>query len=494
MNPFRSHVLLPFLLALPWIGLPVPGVTATQPSDPSAGVTAFTGVGVIPMKGDKVRHRDWTVLVEGRRIAMMGPTAEIPIPEGATVINGAGQWLLPGFAEMHAHIPGTPGLAEGELEHLLFLFLSQGVTTIRSMLGAPGHPELRDAIDSGEVLGPNLIAASPSLSGQSTPDPETARTQVRSAMAEGFDLLKLHPGLSRESYDAMVETAREEGISWAGHLSTDVPLEHALETGMSTIDHLDGFLEAVTSPELRDRIARGEAVPLLEVVEGATPERIREVARRAAGSGVRIVPTLHLWETFFGEADVVRLSERPEMRYVAEPLRNHWAFLHQGRQFVSLLESWRTGGQLTAADVPPKAGRALIQLRREIIAALDDAGVPLLMGTDSPQLFMVPGFSTHREIEVLREVGISPLRILESATGEVGRYAAAVLGQSEPFGTLAPGSRADLVLVDGDPLEDLTFLRDPAGVMVRGIWLDRERIQVELEVIAARARLARGSP
>ena len=494
MTPSRAITVLLFLAGIVWTAVLRPDAPVASHSAGSSDITAFVGVGVLPMDDSELRHHDWTVVVEGRRIAAAGPRDQVPVADGAYVIEGGGRWLLPGLAEMHAHIPDPRGVGEAQMTDLLFLYLAQGVTTIRSMLGAPGHPEFRSALDQGDPLGPNLVAASPSLSGESTPDPEAAADQVRAAASDGFDLLKLHPGLSRESYDAMVRTARAERITWAGHLSRDVPLEHALETGISTIDHLDGFLEAVASVSVQERLAAGEAVPLAEVVESATSERIRQVARTTRDHGVWNVPTLHLWETFYGDSGAEELAERPELRYVHSALRDHWVLLHRERHFVALLEGWRTDGMLGAADVPPEAGQALVELRREVLRALHDAGAPLLLGTDSPQLFMVPGFATHREIALWTEVGIPAKAILEAATRNVGVHAAEDLGQDEPFGTVTVGSRADLLLVDDDPLDHLDTLRDPAGVMVRGHWLDRERIRGELDAIAERASGATGEP
>lgn len=236
---------------------------------------------------------------------------------------------------------------------LLFLYLAQGVTTIQSMLGAPGRPEFRSSLDQGDPHGPNLAAASPSLSGESTPDPGTAAGHVRASASDGFDLLRPHPWLSRESYDARARTARDEGIPWAGHLSRDVPLEHALETGICTIHHLDGSLEAVASESVWDRLAAGEAIPLAEVVESATPERIRQVARITRDHGVWNVPTLHLWEIFYGDSGAEELAERSELRYLPAALRDPAGVMVPGRW----LDRERIRGELDAAAERASDGR-----------------------------------------------------------------------------------------------------------------------------------------
>ena len=461
-----------------------PGAVAPIPGSPE-GVTAFVNVGVLPMWGDRPILENRTVIVEGGRVTRVGPADRVTIPDDARTIEGEGRWLLPGLSEMHAHVPG-PQAGRQQMDDILFLYLANGVTTIRSMLGAPNHLELREAIAAGERLGPTLFSGSPSLSGGSAPNPETAEELVRSHARAGYDLLKLHPGLSRETYDRIVEVATEVGITWAGHVSPDVGLEYSLATGKSTVDHLDGYVEAAASSEVRERVVAGEAVPLSEVVGSATPERIHELARMTRDAGTWNVPTAYLWELFYNDQSAETLASLPEMRFVSAAQVQQWRSQKEQRLFVDLLENWRTDGELGADEVSQADAEALIQLRRQVLAALDEAEAGLLLGTDSPQVFMVPGFSLHREVRVMAEAGIPPLRILESGSRNVATYAAEELGYEEAFGSVVPGHRADLILAEGNPLDDLENLRDPAGVMVRGQWLSRDEIRARLGEIAER--------
>ncbi|TVP54918.1 MAG: amidohydrolase [Gemmatimonadales bacterium] len=463
---------------------------AAEPADPVSGAStqpmAFVGVHVLTMTDGNPILEDRTVIIEGGRITDIGPAGTTPVPDEATTIDGAGRWLLPGLAEMHAHLPG-PDTPDERIEDILFLYLANGVTTIRSMQGAPNHPELREATASGQILGPTIFSASPSLSGTSAPDPETAEGLVRRHAAAGYDLLKLHPGLSPETYDRIVEVAREEGITWAGHVSPEVGLERSLQTGKSTIDHLDGYVESSASPEVRARAQAGEPVPLSEVVASATPERIAELAEMTRDAGTWNVPTMYLWENFYNDVPAEELSALPEMRYATPRELEQWTAQKENRVFVELLEGWRTDGAMGADDVDAETARALIDLRREILAALNTADAGLLMGTDSPQMFMVPGFAVHHEIRVMAQAGVPSSTILESGSRRVAEYAASELGYDEDFGHVSPGARADLILVDANPLEALGALRDPAGVMVRGHWLAREELQRRLDEISERA-------
>ncbi len=449
------------------------------PSDRTSSadsVFAFTNVSVLPM--DRNRElRNQTVVVAGGRIAALGPTGEIAIPAGARRIEGRGKFLMPGLAEMHAHVQGPQAPnADAMNRDIMFLYVANGITTIRAMLGAPNQLVLRDQLKRGVALGPTMYVAAPSLNGQTAPDAETAARLVKAHKDAGYDLLKIHPGLTRAPYDAIVKTARDVGITWAGHVSTQVGVEHVLATKQSTIDHLDGYIEAAASQDIRNAMmSQPSTVNLAQLYRSVTDERIRELARRTKAAGTWNVPTMFLWESFFQPGTPEEWAQREEMKYAPRQWVRNW--IDQKKQRVSL--DARNG--LSPADAALH-----ISLRRKMLKALADEGAPLLMGTDSPQMFNVPGFALHRELGVALESGLTPYQILESGTRNVGRYVAQDLKQNGSFGTVAVGSRADLVLLDANPLDDLRNLSRRAGVMVRGRWISRSEIEKGLEELAAR--------
>lgn len=428
------------------------GLLSTMTCLAAAGqeVTAFVNVNVVPMDRERVLEGQ-TVVVRDGRIEAVGPAAEVRVPEGAVRIDGAGKFLMPGLAEMHAHVPGASA-TEAQLEELMFLYVANGVTTIRGMLGAPNQLALRDRIDRGELLGPMLFVGAPSLNGTSAPDAETAERLVREHHAAGYDFLKLHPGLSRDAYDRMAAVAREAGITWAGHVSADVGIGHTLATRQSTIDHLDGYLPAALEPE-----------------------RMEALAEATRGAGTWNVPTMYLWESFLSSDGADRWLALPEMRYVSPSQREAW------RRQKSGIEA-----QQAQAGLTDEARRTEVEGRRRLLKALSDAGARLLMGTDSPQLFNVPGFALHREIGVMAGAGLSPFEVLESGTSNVALYTAEDLGLDVAFGTVAPGMRADLLLLEANPLADVRNVARRAGVMVRGRWLPEVEIRARLAEIAAR--------
>jgi imidazolonepropionase-like amidohydrolase len=313
-----------------------------------------------------------------------------------------------------------------------------------------------------------MFVAAPSLNGNSAPNPDTAVKLVRAHKAAGYDLLKIHPGLSRETYDAIVRTAREVGITWAGHVPEAVGLRHAISSRQSTIDHMDGYLEA-SVPE-----ATGGAT-LADFIRNVDESRFEELARLARAAGTWNVPTAALWENLFDRTTPDELLQRPENRYVPRAWVNNWANQKRNRM-----------QQDAQQGATPELLTQFLAARRKLLKTLADVGAPLLMGTDSPQIFSVPGFSLHRELALAVAAGLTPYQVLESGTKNVGRYAAEELKLDGRFGTVAVGQRADLVLLDANPLDDLGNLSRRSGVMVRGRWVGGDELRAGLEELAAR--------
>ena len=282
-------ILLAFLLAL------------TTPS--SDGTYAFVNVSVIPMGSEEVLDNH-TVVIEDGVIVAVGPAATTPAPDGAVTIDGRGKYLIPGLAEMHGHIP-PPNQPAEEIEKTLFLYLANGITTVRGMLGYPGQLELREAANSGSIDAPNLYLAGPSFNGNSVSSPSQAADKVRTQIEEGWDLLKIHPGLSRAEYDSMAVAARRGGIDFGGHVPAEVGLEHALDMGQLTFDHLDGYVEYLFSVN-PDRV---------------DDRALEAIVARTLEEGAWVVPTMVLWETLYGTNDLEELNAFPELIYAPPAAR-----------------------------------------------------------------------------------------------------------------------------------------------------------------------------
>jgi hypothetical protein len=441
---------------------------ACAPPAAAPGTVAFVNVTLVPMDREGVLAGQTVVAADGV-ITDMGPAGEIEVGVGATVVEGGGRYLMPGLAEMHAHVPPVDNPSREAVEDILFLYVANGITTIRGMLGSAYQIPLADEIERGEVLGPTFYVAAPSLNGSTAPTPDAAERLVRAHAAAGYDLQKIHPGVPLPAWDRMVEVAEEVGLTFGGHVPADVGLVHAMQTGMSTVDHLDGYVRAVAPPGVTSQINAGE-INLAGLVQSTVdPRRIADIVRLTIDEDVYVVPTMYLWENLYGTTDPEPFLQQPEMRYVSAAQREAWR-----RQAAG-------GPQGT-----PEELEAFFALRKQILKALADAGAGILMGTDSPQLFNVPGFALHREIAVMAASGMTRHQVLLSGTANVGRYVREHLGLDDQFGTVAPGQRADLVLLGSNPLDDLDNLTDRVGVMVRGRWLPRAELDAGLEALAAK--------
>lgn len=428
------------------------------------GTTAFVDVHVFHPDRDAVRNHQ-TVLVERDRITRVGDKDAVTVPDGARVIDGSGRYLMPGLAEMHAHIPGKAA-GEQYVKDVLFLFVANGVTTIRGMLGKPWHLVLRQQVADGEVTGPRIFTSGPSFNGNSVTSPAQAAEMVRRQKAAGYDFLKLHPGLTAGEYQAFADTARSVNIPFAGHISRDAGLSKTLEAGQATIDHLEGYIEALVPSD-----ARGEAGDPgffgLGVADHADPERIGDLARATAASDTWVVPTDSLMAHVAGDTPTDELLARPEMQYISAEQR----------------EQWRERRERFTGERDPDTAERFLELRLKLIKALHDAGAGLLLGSDAPQVFNVPGFSIHHELDRLTRAGLGPAQALATGTANVARFYDAW----NWFGAVREGLSADLILLNDNPAESVEAVRKPAGVMLRGEWFDRETLDERLEAIAHRA-------
>jgi len=438
-------------------------VEAPSTEEVGPDVVALVDVHVVPMDNERVLEGQ-TVLVEDGTIAAVGPTGEIDLPAGATRIEGNGRYLIPGLAEMHGHLP-SPEMPAQVTEDVLFLYVANGVTTVRGMQGNPNQLELRARINRGELIGPRLVVGSPAMEGENVETVEEAERLVREYSAAGFDLLKVHEGLTHEVYDAIAATANEVGISFGGHVSDHVGLLDALEAGQQTIDHLDNYVEALI-PENQMPADPPGLRGIDGFVDRVDESRLERVVQATLDADASVVPTMVFWESgvFPLRPSAGVVAERAELQYLP----------------AEIVEPWIEAVDAILAEKDPEAVRQLTALRRRILVALHRGGVRILLGTDSPQVFNVPGFSIHREMALYVDAGMTPYEVLSSGTRVVGEF---LDGNS---GTIEEGKRADLILVDGNPLEDIGRVAHSAGVMVRGQWIPEEEIQTRLTEIASR--------
>ena len=422
------------------IGVPTRATSQQAP-------VVFTGVSVIPMDRETVLTNQ-TVIVENGRITYVG--SQRSVPPGATSIDARGKFLMPAIAEFHAHVPS--GAQAMHAHRTLSLYVLAGVATARGMLGAPMHLALRDSIAAGRLLGPRLLTSGPSFNNNSVTSPGSAAAMVRDQKAAGYDLLKIHPGVPRVAFDSLAAVANALRIPFAGHVPLEIGLDVALTSKFSTIDHLDGIVEAMytgqqpLTPQVNGWFGLGIMGQLDQSRFGAIVNRIR-------ASGVAMVPTQILMDNYANDATGDELTSLPEFKY--------WV--------PQQTAAWRTSKNNFIAQPPVsrEQRQEFIALRRRLIKALYDGGVPFLLGSDAPQLWNVPGFSAHRELGALVAAGLTPYQALRTGTVEVAKF----LSEEGRSGVVRVGARADLLLLDANPLDAIANSLRINGVVMNGRWI-----------------------
>lgn len=416
---------------------PLSGQTSSQPSD-SPGVVAFVNVNVIPMDREQVL-KNQTVLVRGDKIVEVNSSGKVKVPRGALRIDGRGRYLLPGLIDMHAHL-NSP--------HELPLYLANGVTTVYNLNGRPAHLLWRQKVISGGMPGPSIYTCGPTI--RTAQKAEEARQIVDEQSRAGYDSIKVYNGVSKEAYAVLIEEAKRRHMLTVGHIPREPGLEGVLKAGQA-IAHAEEYVYTFFKNNLDD------------------DSRIPAAAALTREANVPVILTLVAFDHIIRQAEnLPALLARPEFRYLAPWVEEDW---EPGKN----LYQKRFGNAEEIAAL-----KKSLALQKKLAQALHRAGVRILVGTDAMNMGVVPGFSVHEELRNLVEIGFTPFEALRAAT----RYPAEFL-RGDEFGTVAAGKRADLVMVDGNPLQDVSRAARPAGVLVRGRWLSGETLRRMLEGVPA---------
>jgi imidazolonepropionase-like amidohydrolase len=429
---------------------------------------AFVDVNVVPMDGERVLQNQ-TVVVRNGRITAMGEAKRVRLPNGAVKINGRGQYLMPGLVDMHVHLEYFDRDAQ------LLLFLAGGVTTVRNMDGRANILEWRKRAADGDLLAPTIFTAGAILEGKLparadnrvVETPAQAEAAVEEQKKAGYDFIKIYHTLNRENYLAIVAAAKKHGLPVVGHIPRSVGLPEALAAGQTSIEHLEGYadeIEADDSPLKNERswLKRYFAVKVDEA-------KIRSIADATRRANVWNVPTLvekRLSALSANELEA-RLKQ-PELKFLPTETADFWSGSNK-----------RITGRMSPEDFARLAEGE--RARNRLVRLLHDAGARLLVGTDTPNAFVIPGFSVQEELQNFAAAGLTPYQAIKAATKDAAEF----LGASNEFGTISVGKRADLILVAGNPLESIHNLKQRTGVMVRGRWLTTGDLQKRLDALAA---------
>ena len=411
---------------------------ATRPQ-----ATAFVGADVIAMTTNPAAvQRDQTVIVREGRIVAAGPRATTPVPRDAKRVDARGRFLMPGLTDAHVH---TLESDADQLTHLIY-----GITTVREMDGFPWLLAKREALRQNRLLGPTAYVASTILNyyqmgwyTRPVKSPAQAQQAVHELKAAGYDYIKIHNVMPVPIYDAVIATANEEHIRVIGHIPHEISVKHAVESGQFTLEHFKGFYLDTT-------------------LEMSTEDWLSAVK----GADVWITPTLTNRRSGMSDAETRSFMQSDDAQYVSRRVRDRWP--------EKITENGPSSAVIWTRSQP---------IFKQLLSVTDR----FLAGTDSGGGYpnSIPGFALYDELETFESLGMPTAQVLRTATVN----ASIGLGDERSFGTIETGKRADLLLLDRNPLETVRNLRNPAGVMVRGIWLDRKAlVKMGEEVRAIYAR------
>jgi imidazolonepropionase-like amidohydrolase len=479
--------ILAMSLLLISFALPTAGSQQKLPQN----ILAISHVTVIDATGAPATP-NMTVIITGDQITKIAKTGEVAIPKDAQVINGTGKFLIPGLWDMHVHT-----VFKSLPEAYFPMFIANGVTGVRDM-GADLEflKQLRKDINEGRVIGPRIIAGQmvdgpmpvwPRIA-ISISDEASARQTAASVKDRGADFIKVYSLIPRKAYFALANEAKKRRIPFAGHVPLSVTALEASDAGQKSIEHLDRILLGCSAvePELRKTIEeavkgakdedqmKASLVRVLNetefrAMETYNQEKAAALFARFAANGTWQAPTLvvHRMAAFLDDRN---FTNDPRLKYVRRDIRDSWQNQDDFRLKNRTVES-------------PARYKMLFQKRLELILAMHRAGVKMLAATDTLIWYVFPGFSLHDELELFVKAGLTPMEALQTAT----RNPAIYLGLSDMVGTVELGKKADLVLLEASPLENISNTKKITAVVVNGKLIPRTSLDKMLKDVEAAA-------
>lgn len=423
--------------------------------------TVIEHVSVVAMTLSGRPLPDATVVIEkGRIVALNGP-----IPKGARRINGKGKWLIPGLTDMHVHLP-SDGLPRPpkypteaptmffDTQDIMTPYIANGVTQILNMDAVAASIGQRNEIARGTVLGPHIALAAVINGGNSrgriANSPADGRQAVRDAKGEGYDFIKVYSGLDMETFIAIIDEARKQGVKTLGHIpeSFEGNLERAFVPGFGMVAHAEEFSKQSAN---------------------FTDEDATRFARLAKKNGTWVSPTLVVMRWIASETrSLDEMKASPDLKYVHPLLHSKWIVANRYNK--------NSSPKLIAYF------DKMVEFHRRLVRALKAEGVPMVAGSDALTSGVVGGFSLHEELELLVGAGLTTEEALAAAT----RLPAIWLGVDKDRGTIEIGKRADLVLLDADPLVNIANTRKISGVFLNGKWVNRAALDAMMADLAKR--------
>jgi len=427
--------------------------STTTKSSIQTGVYAITSVSVVDVENGVVNPTQ-TVIVSDGRIAQIGASEKISIPLGATVMDGRGLYLMPGLVDAHVHYFDAPTFGR--------LLIANGVVLVRDM-GMPNDDilPLRDSLNQGETLGPEMVATGFILDGDpplipqislGIKTPEAGRLVVRQQVEAGVDMIKVYSTLDKDLFLAILAEAHTHGLKVVGHVPDSIYIEQAAEAGLDSMEHWFGF-EKVVARLLGEPVkliysGMGSQAAYLTRLGEVDPSALQDVYQRLRDSGLTVVPT------------VVTFRNYPDLNTV------DFGDI-EGREYLSpaVIAYWKA--QMAGQD---KMDEMIWQNWAKIVKGLNQAGVPLMVGTDLMVPGIIPGYAVHDEMLIWQEVGMPAADILRSATLVPAQF----MGLGDWLGSIDVGKSASMVLVKANPLDDIRNAQKIDGVFLHGEYLNRQ--------------------
>jgi imidazolonepropionase-like amidohydrolase len=431
------------------------GILASSQSSSPEKRIVISNVSIVDVKNGAIIPRQ-TVILNGDRIERIGAQGDISVPRGARVIDGRGLHLMPGLVDAHVHYLDAPVFGR--------VMIASGVLLVRDM-GMPNEYilPLRDELNQGKTLGPEMVATGTMLDGVppiipqialGISTPEEGRAAVRQQAEAGVNMIKVYSKLDQDVFLAILDEADQAGLKVVGHIPDSIYIEEAATAGLKSSEHWFGF-EKIIAKLLGEPVefkyqGMGAEIGYLLRLDEVNPAVLQAVYERLRASGLTVTPTVVTFKNW-PNVNTFDAGDIPGGEYISQDLLATWKSQWAGQSEIPdpIWQNWM-----------------------EMVNGLNQAGVPLMVGTDLSVPGIVPGYSVHEEMLIWQEAGIPAAEILRSATIVPVQF----MGLDDRLGSIAEGKSASMVLVRGDPLQDIRNARQIEGVFLRGKYFSRQEL------------------